>query len=434
MKSLMLKQTLPALALAAGLLVAARPSAAPVQPSVQTVSLLGTVNPASSEMVQSAIQTAEREHRDAVLLEIDTPGGLESSMRDMVKAILRSEIPVIAFVAPTGARSASAGVFLVAASHVAAMAPGTNLGAAHPVGATGAITDSIMSGKVTNDAAAYVRSIARERGRNADWYEEAVRRSVSVTETEAMDKHLIDLVARTPAELLDRLDGRKVSMGSGLLVTLHTRGAALYPTPMSLRIKVLNALADPNIAYLLMLLGFYGILFELMHPGAVLPGVAGGVAMLLAFFALQALPVNYVGVLLILFSMVLFIVDLKAPTHGTLTLGGIVAFVMGSIMLMRVHGSGVHVAGGVILSSTLVTVLFFGGIVAAALRARGLPIRTGREGMIGETGRVIRSAGSNITVYVHGAYWDAEAPEPLTDGAPVRVVEVKGLTLKVVRA
>jgi membrane-bound serine protease (ClpP class) len=314
------------------------------------------------------------------------------------------------------------------------MAPGTNLGAAHPVGATGAITDSIMSGKVTNDAAAYVRSIARERGRNADWYEEAVRRSVSVTETEAMDKHLIDLVARTPAELLDRLDGRKVSMGSGLSVTLRTRGAALYATPMSLRIKVLNALADPNIAYLLMLLGFYGILFELMHPGAILPGVAGGVAMLLAFFALQALPINYVGVLLILFAMVLFIVDVKAPTHGTLTLGGIVAFVMGSIMLMRVHGSGVHVAGGLILASTLVTVLFFGGIVAAALRARRLPIRTGREGMIGETGRVIRSAGSSLTVYLHGAYWDAEAPEPLPDGAPVRVVEVKGLTLKVIRA
>lgn len=429
-----------ALAAIAFAALAPGPHAAPVSAPpphasrVQSVPLLGTVNPASSELLQSAIADANRDHLEAVLIEIDTPGGLESSMRDMVKAILRSEIPVIAYVSPAGARSASAGVFLMAAAHVAAMAPGTNLGAAHPVGGGGGTMDSVMSGKITSDASAYMRSLARQRGRNVQWYEDAVRRSISASETEALDKGLIDVVSRTRAELLDRLDGRQVTLGSGKIVTLHTRGAAIVPTPISLRIKILNALSDPNIAYLLMLLGFYGILFELMHPGAILPGVAGGVSLLLAFFALQTLPINYVGVLLILFSLLLFIVDVKTPTHGTLTIGGVISFLLGSIMLLRVHGSGLHVAWGLIAGSTAVTVLFFGVIVGAAFRARRLPVTTGKRGMMGERGRVTEALSPSGTVYVHGAYWTAEADELLPEGTLVRVAEVKGLTLKVVRA
>ncbi len=435
------KLRLAALVAAVCMAVVSGPHAAPsvpespVRPShVQSVPLLGTVNPASSELLQSAITDANRDHREAVLIEIDTPGGLESSMRDMVKAILKSEVPVIAYVSPAGARSASAGVFLMAASQVAAMAPGTNLGAAHPVGIGGGSIDSIMSGKITNDASAYMRSLARQRGRNVQWYEDAVRHSVSASETEALDKGLIDIVSRSREDLLDRLDGRRVTLGSGKVVTLHTRGAVIIPTVVSLRIKILNALSDPNIAYLLMLLGFYGILFELMHPGAVLPGVAGGVSLLLAFFALQTLPVNYVGMLLILFSLVLFILEARTPTHGTLGIGGVISFLLGSVMLLRVHGSELHVAWGLIAGSTAITALFFGTIIAAAFRARRLPVTTGKRGLMGERGRVTETLSPLGTVYVHGAYWTAEADEPLPKGTLVRVAEVKGLTLRVVRA
>jgi membrane-bound serine protease (ClpP class) len=417
--------------LAAGLLAAGSWGGPPM---VQVVPLQGTVNPASAELVVSAIHQAERAQREAVLIEIDTPGGLDTAMRDMVKAILASGVPVVAYVSPTGARSASAGVFIMAAAHVAAMSPGTNLGAAHPVGAGGMIPDSVMSGKVTNDAAAYVRSLARNRGRKVEWFEEAVRRSVAATETEALEKGLIDLVARDRADLLNKLDGRKVTLGSGQIVTLRTRSAAVVLTPVSLRIKILNGLSDPNIAYLLLTLGFYGILFELMHPGSIFPGVMGGLALLLGFFALQTLPVNYVGILLILFAMVLFLVDIKAPSHGVLTLGGVVAFVMGSIMLIRGQGTGVHVAGGLIALMTLLTVLFFGGILAAALRARRRPVTTGRQGLLGETGTVSGSRADHLTVFIHGSYWDAVGAEGLPAGTPVRVVEVKGLTLRVERA
>ena len=420
------------LALGAGT-VASREAAHPA-PMVQSVELVGTVNPASAELIVSAIQQAERAQREAVIIEIDTPGGLESSMRDMVKAILASTVPVITYVSPTGARSASAGVFVMAASHLAAMAPGTNLGAAHPVGMGGAIADSIMSGKVTNDAAAYIRSLTRQRGRNVEWYEDAVRHSASATETEALDKHLIELIARDEGDLLEKLEGRTVTLGSGHTVTLHTRGAVVVKTPISLRIKILNTLSDPNIAYLLMMLGFYGILFELMHPGAILPGVIGGLALLVGLFALQTLPVNYVGILLILFAMLLFILDVKAPSHGTLTIGGVISFILGSVMLMRVHGSGIHVAGGVVAATTVVTVLFFGTIVAAAFRARRLPVTTGRQGLLGEPGTVTEALEPRGTVFVHGTYWSAEASESLPPGTPIRVVAVNGLTLQVRRA
>ncbi|MBI5836906.1 MAG: nodulation protein NfeD [Candidatus Eisenbacteria bacterium] len=416
--------------LAAGLLAGGGWSGPPM---VQVVPLQGTVNPASAELLVTAIHQAERAQREAIIIEIDTPGGLDTAMRDMVKAILSSSVPVVAYVAPTGARSASAGVFVMAAAHVVAMSPGTNLGAAHPVGLGGAVADSVLAGKVTNDAAAYIRSLARQRGRNVEWYEDAVRRSVSATETEAMDKKLIDLVARDQADLLAKLDGRKVNV-LGQDVTLHTRGAIAVKTPVSLRIKILNALSDPNIAYLLLTLGFYGILFELMHPGSILPGVMGGLALLLGFFALQTLPVNYVGVLLILFAMLLFILDVKAPTHGALTVGGVIAFVMGSIMLVRGQGSGLHVAGGMVALMTALTVVFFTWIVGAAVRSRKRPVVTGRQGMVGETGVVELACSPVGSVFVHGTYWAAEGAEELPVGTRVKVVAVKGLTLKVERA
>ncbi len=416
--------------IAAGLLAAGGWSAPTM---VQVVPLQGTVNPASAELVVSAIRQAERAQREAIIIEIDTPGGLDTSMRDMVKAILSSTVPVVAYVSPTGARSASAGVFVMAAAHVAAMSPGTNLGAAHPVGLGGGQPDSVLSGKVVNDAAAYIRTLAVLRGRNVAWYEEAVRKSVSATENEALDKKLIDVVARDPAELLARIDGRKVSV-LGHEVTLRTKGAVTVNTPVSLRIKILNGLSDPNIAYLLLTLGFYGILFELMHPGSILPGVMGGLALLLGFFALQTLPVNYVGVLLILFAMLLFILDIKAPTHGALTVGGVVAFVMGSIMLMRGQGSTLHVAGGLVALMTILTVVFFTWIVAAAVRARRRPVATGRQGLLGESGTVTQALSPLGTVFVHGTYWAAQSAEPLPAGTPVKVVAVKDLTLTVERA
>ncbi len=411
-------------------------AAAGAAPRVRQVDLVGTVNPASAYHVISALKLAQEEHCDALLLTLDTPGGLESSMRDIVKAILASNIPVVTYVSPAGARSASAGVFLMAASHVAAMAPGTNLGAAHPVNLGGAIADSILGAKATNDASAYIRTLAAQRGRNVNWYERAVRRSISATEQEALSLHLVEILCRSPEALMGALEGRRVTLSSGREVVLHTRGALIVPTPPSLRTRILDGLSDPNLAYLLITLGFYGILFELMHPGGVLPGVLGGIALLLAFFSMQTLPVSYVGVLFLIFALILFIADLKVPSHGILTLGGIVSFVLGSLLLIRggSEGSGLQVAGWLVAAVTVSTTLFFGLILRAALKARKRPVVTGREALVGQSGKVMEACSPLGTVYASDAYWTATSEEPLPAGTPVRIVAVEGLTLRVRRA
>jgi membrane-bound serine protease (ClpP class) len=339
---------------------------------------------------------------------------------------------VIVFVSPAGAQSASAGVFITLAAHVAAMAPGTNIGAAHPVSMQGAM-DSTMMEKATNDAAAFVRTIAEKRQRNIAWAEEAVRKSLSITETEALQMHVIDLIARNLDSLLVILDGRTVVLPSGPRI-LHTRGATIERTEMGIAEKVLDILSDPNLAYILMLLGIYGLLFELYNPGAVLPGVIGGISLILAFYSFHTLPVNYAGLALILFGIVLFIVDIKAASHGVLSIGGVTALVLGSMMLIRSDSAleFVQISWSVILTSAALSLMFFMFVLGFGLRALRSKPPTGQEGLIGETGESLTELDPIGRIRVHGEIWNAISDSGrIKKDVKVRVVSVENLTLHV---
>ena len=300
------------------------------------ITVNGVINPASAEYIGKSIKRANEQKAEAVVIELDTPGGLDTSMRDIVKNIIGSEVPVIVYVSPSGARAASAGVFITLAAHVAAMSPGTNIGSAHPVG-VGEKMDKVMSEKVTNDAAAYIKSLAEKTGRNAKWAEDAVRKSVSATEEEALKLKIIDFVSDDLNVLLSTIDGKKVKTVAGerILKTAHVN---VVREEMSLRHKILNVITDPNVAYMLMLLGFYGLFFELTNPGAIFPGVMGGICLILAFYAFQTLPVNYAGLLLIILAIILFILEIKIISHGVLTIGGVIAMLLGSLMLFESPG------------------------------------------------------------------------------------------------
>ncbi|OGL00816.1 MAG: hypothetical protein A3D33_16600, partial [Candidatus Rokubacteria bacterium RIFCSPHIGHO2_02_FULL_73_26] len=293
----------------------------------------GVINPVTLRLVGVAIERAEAEGAQALLIQLDTPGGLERSMRGIVQRILNARIPVIVYVAPTGARAASAGVFITMAAHVAAMAPATNIGAASPV-ALGGGADKTMMKKIENDAAAFIRSVALERGRNADWAEKAVRQAVSITEREAVKLKVVDLIADSVPDLLAKIDGRTVKTVAGT-VTLATRGARVKAIEIGFRDRFLNVITDPNVAYILMMLGMLGLFFELSNPGVILPGVVGGISLILAFFAFQSLPINYAGLLLILFGIVLFIAEIKVVSHGVLAIGGTISMALGSMMLFE---------------------------------------------------------------------------------------------------
>ncbi|OGL17764.1 MAG: serine protease, partial [Candidatus Rokubacteria bacterium RIFCSPLOWO2_12_FULL_71_22] len=310
------------------LVLAAAAPAAAEQGVVAKLDIDGVINPVTLRLVGVAIERAEAEGAQALLIQLDTPGGLERSMRGIVQRMLNARIPVIVYVAPTGARAASAGVFITMAAHVAAMAPATNIGAASPV-ALGGGADKTMMKKIENDAAAFIRSVALERGRNADWAEKAVRQAVSVTEREAVKLKVIDLVADSVPELLAKIDGRTVKTVKGP-VTLATREARVTPIEIGFRDRFLNVITDPNVAYILMMLGMLGLFFELSNPGVILPGVVGGISLILAFFAFQSLPINYAGLLLILFGIVLFIAEIKVVSHGVLAIGGTISMALGS--------------------------------------------------------------------------------------------------------
>ena len=328
------------------LLLGSRPRVA-AEP-VSIIEIDGAIGPITVRLLNAAIERARADHAQALVVELNTPGGLERSMRSMVQSILSSEIPVIVYVAPTGARAASAGVFITMAGHVAAMAPATNIGAAHPV-AVGGQMDKEMVKKVESDAAAFARTIATERGRNVEWAEKAVRSSVSATEREAVKLKVIDLIADNVPDLLAKVDGRTVKTSKGM-VTLHTRDATVKRIEVRFRDRFLALISDPNVAYILMMVGMLGIFFELSTPGAVLPGVVGGISLILAFFAFQSLPVNWAGLLLILFGLVLLVVEIKVTSHGILTVGGVVAMLLGSLMLYDVPESGLRISWFVLAS------------------------------------------------------------------------------------
>jgi membrane-bound serine protease (ClpP class) len=413
---------------------AAEPAASAV-PSADVIRVDKVISPIVLEQVTHAIASAEKNERAALVIELDTPGGLDASMRSIVQAILKSNVPVITWVAPEGSRAASAGLFIVTASHVAAMAPNTNLGAASPV-AMGAPMDSTLKSKATNDAAAFIETLAKERGRNAAWNVRAVREAVAASEKEAVELGVVDFVARDVHELLAKADGRTVRVRSGEL-TLELTGATVHQIEPSLRHRVLSTLADPTVAYILFNLGTLGLVFELSNPGSILPGVIGAICLVLALIAFQTLPVNLGGVLLILLAMVFFLIELKVQSHGILASGGVLAFVAGSLLLFNpASGPAFRVSLGVIASTTIGVAAFFLFALGAGLRAQRRKPVTGAEGLVGGQGVAISDISGTQAgqVRVRGEIWSALAAAgapPIRAGSAVQIVRLEGLTARV---
>jgi membrane-bound serine protease (ClpP class) len=413
------------------LVVPAVASAVPAP--VSTIEIEGVISPVTLRLVGIAIDRAQAEKSQALIIQLDTPGGLERSMRAIVQRMMNAEVPVVVYVAPTGARAASAGVFITMAAHVAAMAPATNIGAASPV-ALGGGADKTMMKKIENDAAAFIRTVALERGRNADWAEKAVREAVAITEREALKLKVIDVIAESVPDLLEKIDGRTIKLPKGA-VTLATKGAPVRAIEIGFRDRFLNVITDPNVAYVLMMLGMLGLFFELSNPGVILPGVIGGISLILAFFAFQSLPINYAGLLLILFGIVLLVAEIKIVSHGILAIGGIVSMALGSLMLFDAPEVGFRVSWWVIVPTVGAMAGLFLFVVAAGVRALGRPAATGAEGLVGKTATVRERLAPEGQVMVSGEIWRAVADgEPLEPGAQVRIVAVDGLTLKVAKA
>jgi membrane-bound serine protease (ClpP class) len=428
------RTALAVLALVLGLLGVAGAQDPPRSPrQVDVLTLEGAIQPIASEVVQESIERAVKAKREALVIRLDTPGGLDTSMRDIIKAILISEVPVVVYVGPSGSRAASAGTFIAMAAHVAAMAPGTSIGAATPVQVGGQDVSKDMASKVKNDAVSYIRSLAKQRGRNADWAEKAVLEGSSLGEEDAVRLKVVDLVARDVSELLGAIDGRPVTV-AGVTRALRTKDAVVHEVEPSWRQKLLGRIIDPNIAYILFILGFYGLLFELSSPGSILPGVVGGICLLLAFLAFQALPVNLTGLFLVVFAMVLFAVEVKVQSNGILAMGGVVSLLLGSLILLGGDTGAARVSLSVILTVTAATVAFFFFVVGAAVRAQRRKPETGEQGLLGETGTAITDLGPSGQVFVHGEYWAAQAEEPITQGTRIVVDRVEGLVLRVRKA
>ncbi len=404
---------------------------------VYVIKVEGTINPATAEYISSSIKKATEEGAECLVIELDTPGGLLESTRSIVKSILSAEIPVVVFVYPSGARAGSAGVFITLSAHIAVMAPGTNIGAAHPVGIGGmGDTSKVMEQKITNDAAAFVRTIAEKRNRNVKWAERAVRESISSTETEALKDSVIDLIAKDLKDLLDKIDGRKVQINSEEKI-LRTKDAKVKFVEMNWREKLLALISDPNIAYILLLLGIYGILFELYNPGAIFPGVIGAICLILAFYSLQALPINYAGLALIVLGIILLLLEIKIVSHGLLTIGGAISLLLGSIMLINSPFELMQISLTVIITAVALTVLFFLFAIGMALKAQRRKPTTGKEALVGERGIALTkfkpasNGWATGQVRVHGEIWKAISQDAINPNEEIVVRGVEGLTLKV---
>ena len=399
-------------------------------PLVVSATYEGIINPVAAEYFHDAIQLAEQQRAELLVFQLDTPGGLDTSMRMMVKDMTGSQIPVVVYVSPSGGRAASAGVFLTLAAHVAAMAPGTNIGAAHPVAMGGGKMDKVMKEKVENDAVAYITSIAERRGRNVKWAEDAVRKSVSVTARQALKIHIIDQVAETMGQLLKALDGEKIPMGAYQRI-LHTAHARIRHFPMSWRLKALQALSDPNIAYVLMTIGMIGLIAELYNPGAILPGIVGAISLIMAFYSLQSLPVNYAGVLLLILGLVFLILEATVTSFGLLALGGITSLLLGSLMLMKEEFPFYQISLMVILPVIVLAggMTFF--IVTFGIKSLRSRTTTGAEGMVGLIGVAKTDLNPTGKIFVHGELWDAVSDCPLQTGSSIQVTGINGLTLQV---
>jgi membrane-bound serine protease (ClpP class) len=395
---------------------------------VLIIDLVGPINPGNATFLTRGLGEADERGADLIVVRLDTPGGLGSSMRSMVKEILNSRVPVVVYVAPRGAGAASAGVLVTVAAHVAAMAPGTNIGAAHPVTAGGKDIERTMSQKVVNDMASYGRGIARDKGRNAEWVEKAIRESVSITADEALDKNVVDLVAEDIDELLERLDGREITL-QDKKVTLRTKGLKKSHYEPGFRDRILKIISDPNIAYILMMIGMAGLYFELAHPGVIFPGVIGAISLVLAFYSFQTLPVNYAGLLLIALAIVFFIAEIKVASYGILSLGGLISLTLGSIMLFE----DARVSLKLMMPTIVLIAGFFIVVSSLAFRAYRARPRSGMEGLLGATGLVRERIDPQGLIFIHGELWKAESGEVIDEGEKVQVEGLDGLVLKVRR-
>jgi membrane-bound serine protease (ClpP class) len=414
-----------------GLLLTLFPSLLFAQ-KVISIKIDGTINPATADFIQDGIKKAALDKASCLLIHLNTPGGLLKSTRVIVSDMLNSPVPVIVYVSPGGAHAGSAGVFITMAAHIAAMAPGTNIGAAHPV-ALQAVMDSTMNEKTTNDAAAFIRSIAEKRKRNVEWAENAVRKSHSYSETEALEFSVIDFIARDDEELLRMVDGKQVTLNTGS-ITLQTKGAKIESLEMTFIGKLLDIISDPNIAYILFLLGMYGLMFELYSPGAILPGIVGVISLILAFYSMHSLPVNYAGLALIIFAIILFLLEIKVVSHGLLAIGGVVSLLLGSLMLIRSDSAldMARISRGVIYAATAVSALFFLFVLSFGIRAQRSKVVTGIEAMIGKTGEVMEMLNPIGTVRVNGETWNAESVSgAISQGEKVRIKEMRNLKLYV---
>lgn len=413
--------------------VAAPPAGAAGAPVV-LLEVDGVINPATADYIRDGITTGAGREAAAVVIELDTPGGLLESAKAIVKELLGAPLPVVVYVAPRGAGATSAGVFVTMAAAVAAMAPGTTIGAAHPVGGQGENMSGDMRAKAENFVASLGRSIAEQRGRNGEWAEKAVRDSVSITEREAVKLRVVDFVADDLADLLAKADGRTVDV-QGRKVVLRTAGAPVERLEMRLRQRLLDMIGHPNVAYLLLMAGLLGLYVEFTNPGVIFPGVAGAICLLLALAALQVLPINYTGLALIGLGIAMLVAEAFLPTFGVVGVGGIVAFVLGSLLLFDTPDSTVQVDRGLVFGAAATLggyALVIGWLV---MRTQGRRSSVGAEGMIGEIGEVRRVLvpGRKVKVFVHGEYWDAESQDPLAEGDAVEVTAVRGLQLEVRR-
>jgi membrane-bound serine protease (ClpP class) len=400
---------------------------------VHLVTYAGPITPVAVEFLVESIAAAENEGAAALVIQLDTPGGLDTSMRDIVKAQLAAKVPVVVYVAPSGSRAASAGAFITLAAHVAVMAPGTNIGSASPVQMGGGGMDSTMVHKVTNDAAAYIASIAAGKGRNQEIARSFVTEAANLTATEALENGLIEIIAPSLPALLDSLQGRSVSLDGGVVV-LETAGAEIIVRDLSSRQKLLKALANPNLAYILMMLGIYGLFFELSNPGSLVPGILGGICLLLALFAFQTLPVDYTGIALILLGVIMLILEIKVPSFGALSIGGVTALVFGSLMIFDSAQEWARLSLRVLIPTVIVFAGFFLLCVWLVVRAQKRPVTTGLSALVGVTGRLVQgieNPAETGKVVCRGEIWDARADLPLAIDSRVSVVAVEGRVVKV---
>jgi membrane-bound serine protease (ClpP class) len=393
----------------------------------------GVVSPVMAEFIVGSIDNAEEAGAVLVVIELNTPGGLDPSMREIIQKILASKVPIAVYVSPPGGRAASAGTFIAMAAHIAAMAPNTSIGAAHPVtiGMSGEGADEDMTAKITNDAVSYIRSLARTRGRNEDWAERAVRKSASLNAEDALSEGVIEYVADDIDDLLSQANGAEIKVGDRT-VKLRLDDYVIEEIRPGLRQEFLAVITNPNIAYILLILGFYGLIFELSNPGAILPGIAGGICIILALYGLATLPVNYAGIALILFALILFIAEVKVASHGMLTIGGALSMLLGSIILIDTPVEYLRVSLSVIIPAVVTTILFFLLAVGLGIKAQRRKPTTGDRGMAESRGRAETPVGpGGGRVFVHGEYWSAYADEEIPQGAAIEVTETKGLVVKV---